>query len=95
MRSRCATPWNSFVRAASSRNWASAATLPVPTNILVTREIEIRGAFRFALGVELMNRGRVDVMPLVTATFRSSRPGEAFKLAGDRSKAAKVLLTFA
>ncbi len=73
--------------------------LPLPTNILVTREIELRGTFRFtsefALAVDLMNRGRIDVKPLMTATvpFTDARAG--FELAGDRSRSTKVLLSFA
>ena len=47
------------------------AEMALPTNIVVTREIEVRGTFRFtsefALAVDLMNQGRVDVKPLITA----------------------------
>ncbi len=73
--------------------------MPLPTNILVTREIELRGAFRFtsefALAVDLMSRRRIDVKPLMTATvpFTDARTG--FELAGDRSRSTKVLLSFA
>lgn len=68
------------------------------TNVLVTREIEVRGAFRFtkefALAVDLMNRGRIDVTPLISAKAPFTEARGAFELAGDRSRAAKVLLSF-
>lgn len=71
----------------------------LPINFLVTREIDVRGTFRFdaefALAVELMNRGRIDVSPLLTATLPYARAHEAFALAGDRSQAVKVQLSFA
>jgi len=74
------------------------AEFALPTNILVTREIEVRGAFRFtkefALAVDLMNRGRIDVTPLISAKAPFTEARGAFELASDRSRAAKVLLTF-
>ena len=74
------------------------AEFALPTNILVTREIEVRGAFRFtkefALAVDLMNRGRIDVTPLISAKAPFTEARGAFELAGDRSRAAKVLLSF-
>ena len=72
------------------------ATLPL--NTIVAKEFELRGTFRFheeyALGVELMGKGLIDVKPLVTATMPIDRAVEAFELAGDRSKAMKVQLAF-
>ncbi len=72
------------------------ATLPL--NTVVAKEFELRGTFRFheeyALAVELMGRGLIDVKPLVTATMPLDRAVEAFELAGDRSKAMKVQLAF-
>jgi L-idonate 5-dehydrogenase len=74
------------------------AELSFPTNIIVTREIEIRGTFRFtgefALAVDLMNRGRVDVKPLVTAKVPFVEARSAFEIASDRTQSAKVLLDF-
>ena len=44
-------------------------------NVVVAKEIELRGTFRFhaefALAVALIGGGLVDVMPLLTATCRS------------------------
>ena len=73
--------------------------IPLALNILVTREIEIRGTFRFdtefSLAVDLMNRGRIDVKPLLTATLPFADARQGFELAGDRARAAKVQLSFA
>jgi len=72
--------------------------MALPTNIVVTREIEVRGTFRFtsefALAVDLMNRGRVDVKPLITAKVPFVEARSAFEIAGDRARSAKVLLDF-
>ena len=68
-----------------------------PANLLVGKELEWRGAFRFheefALAVELMNRGLVDVKPLISATYPFEQSVEAFEIAGDRSKMMKVQLS--
>ncbi len=73
--------------------------VPVPVNLLVTREIDLRGTFRFdaefALAVELIGRGRIDVKPLLSATVPFAEALDAFALAGDRSRAVKVQLSFA
>ena len=70
----------------------------VPLNVIVAKEIEMRGSFRFheefAEAVDLINRGVVDVMPLLTETFSLDDAVAAFELAGDRSKAMKVQLAF-
>jgi len=69
-----------------------------PANLLVGKELEWRGAFRFheefALAVELMNKGLVDVKPLISATYPFEKSVEAFEIAGDRSKMMKVQLSF-
>jgi len=74
----------------------SAMTLPM--NIIVAKEFELRGTFRFheefALAVDLMGKGLVDVKPLISATLPAERAVEAFALASDRTKAMKVQLAF-
>ena len=71
----------------------------LPMNVVVAKEIELRGTFRFheefALAVALIGGGLVDVMPLLTETIPLSDANEAFALAADRSRAMKVQLTFA
>ena len=71
----------------------------IPQNLVVAKELSICGSFRFhaefALAVRLINEGRVDLRPMVTAAFPLSRAREAFELASDRQRAMKVLLDFA
>ncbi|RDG30296.1 zinc-binding dehydrogenase, partial [Streptomyces corynorhini] len=66
-----------------------------PGNVVVTREITLRGSFRFDTDFDdalaLLADG-IDVEPVITHTFPLARAGEAFELAGDRSRASKVLL---
>jgi L-idonate 5-dehydrogenase len=70
-----------------------------PANLLVGKELDWRGAFRFheefAMAVELMNRRLVDVKPLITATYPFEKSIEAFEIAGDRSTMMKVQISFA
>jgi L-idonate 5-dehydrogenase len=70
----------------------------LPQNVVVAKELEIRGSFRFhaefALAVQLINEGRVDMRPMVTRAFPLTEAREAFQLASDRSRAMKVLLDF-
>ena len=70
----------------------------LPINTLVAKEFELRGAFRFheefAIAVELLNKGLVDVRPLISATLSYRDSARAFALAGDRTQAMKVLLSF-
>ena len=70
----------------------------LPINAIVAKEFDLRGAFRFheefAVAVELLNKGLVDVKPLISATVPYRDAGRAFALAADRSQAMKVLLDF-
>ena len=70
----------------------------LPMNVLVAKEFQLRGTFRFdqefRLAVDLMGSGRIDVKPLVTETLPIARADAAFKLASDRQKAMKVQLAF-
>jgi len=72
--------------------------MQLPMNVMVAKEFDLRGAFRFheefAMAVELLNKGLVDVKPLVSATVPYRDAARAFKLAADRSQAMKVLLSF-
>jgi L-idonate 5-dehydrogenase len=72
--------------------------MTLPVNTLVAKEFDLRGAFRFheefAIAVELLNKGLVDVKPLISATLSYRDPARAFALAADRSQAMKVLLNF-
>ncbi len=70
----------------------------LPMNVVVAKEIELRGTFRFheefAVAVALIGGGLVDVMPLLTETIPLALANEAFALAADRSRAMKVQLAF-
>jgi L-idonate 5-dehydrogenase len=72
--------------------------MTLPMNLVVAKEIELRGTFRFheefALAVALIGGGLVDVMPLLTETVPLSEVRAAFELAADRSRAMKVQLAF-
>jgi len=70
----------------------------LPQNMVVAKEIEIRGSFRFheefGLAVDLINRRRVDLTPLLTDVLPVQEAVKAFELALDRSRAMKVQLAF-
>ncbi|MEK1928794.1 MAG: L-idonate 5-dehydrogenase [Pararhizobium sp.] len=72
--------------------------MAVPMMAITAKELDLRGSFRFheefATGVGLMQKGLVDVKPLISATLSYRDSARAFALAADRSQAMKVLLNF-
>ena len=70
--------------------------IALPQNVVVGKEIDIRGSFRFheefGLAVDLINQRRVDVRPLLSNTFPIDEAVKAFELASDRSRSMKVQL---
>jgi L-idonate 5-dehydrogenase len=70
----------------------------IPQNLVVAKEIEMRGTFRFheefALAVDLINTRRVDLKPLMSGTFPIADAVEAFEAASDRSRSMKIHLSF-
>jgi L-idonate 5-dehydrogenase len=70
----------------------------IPQNMVVAKEIEIRGTFRFheefGLAVDLINQRRVDLKPLLTGVYDLSDAVAAFEIAGDRSQSMKVQIAF-
>ena len=76
----------------------SGGEMTLPVNMLVSKEFDWRGTFRFheefATAVELLNKRLVDVKPLISATLSYRDPARAFALAADRTQAMKVLLNF-
>lgn len=70
----------------------------LPMQAITTKELDLRGSFRFheefALGVELMRKGLIDVKPLITHSVPLASAEEAFKLASDRSQAMKAQIVF-
>ena len=76
----------------------AGADMSLPINSIVAKEFDLRGAFRFhdefGVAVELINKGLVDLKPLISATLPYRDAGRAFALAADRSQSMKVLLNF-
>lgn len=74
------------------------SSMTLPMSVIVTKELKLYGTFRFdaefQLAVELMNHGKVDLKPLVSATLPFEKAMEAFALAGDRRRSMKVQLAF-
>ena len=72
--------------------------MTIPINLITAKEIELRGTFRFheefALALEFMSKGLIDVKPLITATAPLEKARDAFELAGDRSQSMKVQIAF-
>lgn len=71
----------------------------VPLLPIIAKELELRGSFRFheefAMAVQAMQAGRIEVDFLLTHTLPIDRFQEAFDTACDRSRAMKVQLDFA
>ena len=71
--------------------------IPAPMNAVMAKEIDLRGSFRFdrefAEAVELIASGRIDVLQIVTARRPLAEAPSAFRLALDRSRSVKVVLT--
>jgi L-idonate 5-dehydrogenase len=72
--------------------------MTLPVNSIVTKELQLRGTFRFdsefELALRLMGEGLIGVKPLITASLPFNSAVDAFELASDRSKSMKVQLTF-
>jgi L-idonate 5-dehydrogenase len=72
--------------------------MPLPMMAITAKELDLRGSFRFhpefATGVGLMQKGLIDVKPLITHTLPLDRAEEAFTLASDRTQAMKAQIAF-
>ncbi|THK33803.1 L-idonate 5-dehydrogenase [Ensifer sp. MPMI2T] len=70
----------------------------LPMMAITAKELELRGSFRFheefAAGVGLMQKGLIDVKPLITHTVPLAEAVAAFELASDRSQAMKAQIDF-
>ncbi|MCJ9750042.1 L-idonate 5-dehydrogenase [Neorhizobium sp. BETTINA12A] len=70
----------------------------IPQNMVVAKEIEMKGTFRFheefGLAVDLIGKRRVDLKPLLTGTYPFEDAVKAFEAAGDRTRSMKVQLAF-
>ncbi|OLP42454.1 L-idonate 5-dehydrogenase [Rhizobium oryziradicis] len=72
--------------------------MTLPMMAITSKELELRGSFRFheefAVGVELMRKGLIDVKPLITHTVALDDAISAFEIASDRSRAMKAQIAF-
>lgn len=72
--------------------------MALPMMAITTKELELRGSFRFhgefATGVGLMQKGLIDLRPLITHTVGLDQAETAFKLASDRGQALKAQIAF-
>lgn len=70
----------------------------VPVQSITAKELDLRGSFRFheefAIAVQLMQQGQLDVKPLISHTLPLDDALEAFEIAGDRTKAMKAQIAF-
>ena len=74
-----------------------AGSVPVPVNQIMSKEIDMRGTFRFGKvfeeAVEAIVAKRIDVMPLVTSRHRLADSKAALALSFDRTRSMKVVIT--
>jgi L-idonate 5-dehydrogenase len=72
--------------------------ITLPLNALVGKELQIIGTQRFdgefAQAVDLIASRSIDVRPIISHTLPIEQAAAAFELAGDRSTACKVQLSF-
>jgi len=70
--------------------------LSVPMNVLVSKELTLRGSFRFheefVWAVHCIASGAIKVEPLLTEIVPLAQVRRAFELAGDRRRAMKIQL---
>ena len=73
--------------------------MTVPVQALTAKELDLRGSFRFheefPMAVEMMQKGLIDVAPLITHTMPLADAEAAFRIANDRSQAMKAQIAFA
>ncbi|MFV0385847.1 L-idonate 5-dehydrogenase [Paracoccus sp. (in: a-proteobacteria)] len=73
-------------------------TLPLPLNLIVSKELRFVGTHRFdaefAEAVRMIGTGGIDLSPMVTHVIPAADAVRAFDLAGDRAQAVKVQLDF-
>ncbi len=72
--------------------------MTLPVQAMTAKELSLKGSFRFheefSTGVSLMQKGLIDVKPLITQTFPIADAVAAFETAGDRSRAMKAQISF-
>ena len=75
-----------------------SGNMSVPMQFITTKEINLKGSFRFheefSLGVSCLLNGSIDVLPLLSHSIPFKNATEAFDLANDRTQSLKVQLIF-
>ena len=75
-----------------------SGNMSVPMQFITTKEITLKGSFRFheefSLGVSCLLNKTIDVLPLLSHSVPFRDAAQAFELANDRTKALKVQLVF-
>ncbi|MGI9416670.1 MAG: L-idonate 5-dehydrogenase [Geminicoccaceae bacterium] len=75
-----------------------SAAVSLAVNLLMSKEIDYRGSFRFhdeyAMAVDFLGSGKIDVTPLLTDSYPIDDAAAAFAAAADRERSIKVQLTF-
>ena len=75
-----------------------SGNMSVPMQFITTKEIILKGSFRFheefSLGVSCLLNGSIDVLPLLSHSIPFKNATEAFDLANDRTQSLKVQLIF-
>jgi L-idonate 5-dehydrogenase len=73
--------------------------MTIPMMSITAKELALKGSFRFheeyATAVSLMQKGLIDVKPLITQTVGLAEARRGFDLATDRTQAMKVQIAFA
>lgn len=76
-----------------------AGDMAIPVNLIVAKEIDLRGSFRFheefCAAVAALNTGRINVAPLLSGRYSMTEAAQAFAHAADRTTAMKIQLDFA
>ena len=71
-----------------------AQEVALPANLIMSKELRYLGSFRYGdiypISMNLLSTRRVDVRPLISATYPFSRAVPAFELAAERSDSIKV-----
>lgn len=72
--------------------------MSLPMMAITAKELQLRGSFRFhkefAMAVQLMQNGLIDLKSLVTHTLPLDKAEEAFVIATDRNQAMKAQIDF-
>jgi L-idonate 5-dehydrogenase len=72
--------------------------ISMPLNLLVGKEIDLRGTFRFhsefAVAVAFLNQRLIDARPVISDILALDQASEAFRLAGDKRQSMKVQIAF-